>query len=107
MGRRSDFKRRPHDAYHTIDPKAVQALAPHLNGTRTFAEPCAGRGDLVRWLEEAGFHCALASDLSDGVEALTLNDFNGADAIITSPPWTRQLLHPLITHLSSFLPTWL
>ena len=29
------------------------------------------------------------------------------DMFITNPPWTRELLHPLIDHLSSILPTWL
>lgn len=107
MGRRSDFPRRPHDAYQTIDPRAVQVLLPHLNGTRTFAEPCVGKGWLKAWLVGYGLTCVLASDLADGVDALTITDFRGADAIITNTPWTRELLHPLILHFEMFAPTWL
>jgi hypothetical protein len=107
MGRRSDFRRRPHDAYHTIDPRAVRSLKPYLYGVRSFAEPCAGDRDLVDGLEAIGLKCVQQSDLKDGTDALQLTCFNRADAIITNPPWTRQLLHPLILHFSKHLPTWL
>jgi len=30
-----------------------------------------------------------------------------ADMFITNPPWDRDILHPLITHLSDIAPTWL
>jgi hypothetical protein len=108
LAKRSEFKRRPHDAYHTIDPRAVQALKPYLYGVHTFAEPCAGDRDLVEGLENIGLKCVLQSDIiQDGVDALKINDFNKADAIISNPPWTRALLHPLILHFSKHLPTWL
>lgn len=108
MGKRSGFERRPYDAYDTIDGKAVRALMPHLTGVRTFAEPCAGQGALVRWLVmEAGLTCVQQSDIQTGTNALCLTSFNGADCIISNPPWTRQLLHPLILHLQKFAPTWL
>ena len=107
MGRRSDFKRRPHDAYQTIDPRAVQALKPYLNGVRTFAEPCVGQGELLRQLKDTGLMCVLACDILEGIDALQLPNFNGCDAIITNPPWTRQLLHPMILHFQQVAPTWL
>ena len=31
----------------------------------------------------------------------------GASLIITNPPWTRQILHPMIDHFRSMRPTWL
>jgi hypothetical protein len=107
MGRRSNFKRRPQDAYNTIDQRAVERLLPHLNGTKTFAEPCAGRGDLVRQLESAGLRCVHATDISEGVDALKLTLFGGADTIITNPPWSREVLHPMILHFQAVAPTWL
>jgi hypothetical protein len=109
LAKRSDFKRRPHDAYETIDPKAIAALAPHLfdGGVSSFAEPCAGNGALVRALEDIGLSCVLASDLVGGVDALTITDFGKADAIISNPPWSRHLLHPLIIHFAMHKPTWL
>ena len=30
-----------------------------------------------------------------------------AEYFITNPPWTRQILHPIIENLSNQLPTWL
>ena len=109
MGRRCDFKRRPHDAYHTIDPRAVQALAPHIKGVWYYAEPCAGGNHLIHLLNDIGLICVWAFDLFDGVDAmeLTAADVKSADAIITNPPWTRQLLHPMILHFQALKPTWL
>jgi hypothetical protein len=109
MGKRSDFTRRKADAYQTIDPKAVRILLPHLKQRRirTFAEPCIGQGHLAQQLVEAGLVCVLGSDIEGGIDALTLPNFNKADAIITNPPWTRRLLHPLILHFQKHAPTWL
>lgn len=40
--------------------------------------------------------------------ALTLTDAELPGVpIITNPPWTRAVLHPMIAHLSSLRPTWL
>lgn len=112
MGKRSDFQRIAKDAYQTIDPRAVAALVPHLNGVRTFAEPCAGYGHLICQLEDAGFDCEWSSDidhLPDPIDAreITAADLNCVDAIITNPPWSRPLLHELIAHFQSLAPTWL
>jgi hypothetical protein len=108
MGRRSDFPRRPHDDYQTIDPKAVAVLLPYLSGIRTFAEPCCGDGHLMQALVDLGLHCTYASDIRVyGTDALEVTDFGEPDAIITNPPWTRELLHPMIEHFQKFAPTWL
>jgi hypothetical protein len=110
VAKRSDFKRRKHDAYQTIDARAVRLLKPHLRGVRTFAEPCVGAGYLVADLQRLGLECTYRDDVvNDGVDALTLTaaDLNGTDAIITNPPWTRALLHPLILHFQKLKPTWL
>ena len=76
MGKRSSFERRPGDFYATPLP-AVLPLIPHLRGIRTFAEPCAGAGDLVRHLESFGLACAYAGDIASGQDALEL-DYYGA-----------------------------
>lgn len=104
--------RRPQDAYQTIDPRAVQALLPHLDGIKSFAEPCSGEGYLVAQLKAAGLRCHHDSDILDATEdcdafQLTTYDIEGADAIITNPPWTREILHPLIRHFQALKPTWL
>ena len=108
MAKRSSFERRPQDAYQTIDPRAVKALAPHLRyyNYRTFAEPCAGDGHLVRELEkQVGLRCVLKSDIE--VDALTIDSWNGADVIITNPPWNRKTLHRMILHFQKVRPAWL
>lgn len=106
MGKRSAFERRPGDFYPT--PRAaVEPLVPYLRRIRSFAEPCAGDGDLVRHLESFGLHCAYAGDIRTGHDAFALDRYDGADAIITNPPYTRDLMHRLIAHFQRILPTWL
>ena len=72
MGKRSNFERRGADFYPT--PRAaVLPLIPYLRGIRSFAEPCAGAGDLVRHLEEFGLGCIYSGDIRDGQDALALH----------------------------------
>jgi hypothetical protein len=94
------------DAYQTIDPRAVEILAPHLQGVETFAEPCAGEGRLVAQLEGIGLKCEWYSDLTEGVDALD-TFMPPVGAIITNPPWTRDILHRMIVHFQRQAPTWL
>jgi hypothetical protein len=106
MSKRSEFEHRADDFYPT-PRRAADPLIPWLGGIRTFAEPCRGAGDLVRHLEARGLSCVWQSDIKDGRDALTLDSFGAADAIITNPPHTRSVLHPMITHFQRILPTWL
>jgi len=109
MGKRSDFPRIHKDAYQTIDPRAVVALLPYLDGIETFAEPCCGEGYLVRALVRAGLYCDWRSDIREGFDALSLDAIhvNCTDAIITNPPWSRPILHEMIRHFQKLAPTWL
>lgn len=110
MAKRSDFPRRVADAYQTWDTRAVLPLLRHLpKGTR-FIEPCVGEGRLRDHLEAAGHTCDEAHDSE--VDATKTDYLTGklarkADCFITNPPWTRDLLHPIIVNLSNQLPTWL
>lgn len=124
MGKRSDFERRPHDDYET-PAEVVAPLLPHLVGIHRFAEPCAGRGQLIQHLEAAGLTCTYATEyrqaeelrsppltiIKTGVDALAIKPDAirqaRAQAIISNPPWTRQLLHPMIRLFCDILPTWL
>jgi hypothetical protein len=128
MGKRStgEYERQPRDFYRT-PLAAVEPVIPWLRfwGIRTFDEPCAGNGDLAMHLESFGLRCAYAGeittehaqlellnwpprvyqgDIADGVDALTIDHYGGADANITNLPWTRELMHPLITHLQRIAP---
>jgi hypothetical protein len=89
MGKRSNFERVPRDFYPTPFA-AVPPLIPHLRGVRTFAEPCCGNGALVHHLELHGLRCGYAGDISTGQDALALEHYGDADAIITNPPYHRN-----------------
>lgn len=114
MGKRSDFERKALDFYPT-PMAAVKPLLPHLFQKLAFCEPCAGAGHLVRHLEESGFKCASAFDIKpqhDSIRChdasfITKDDLNGADIIITNPPWDRVPLHQIIERCSLIAPTWL
>jgi hypothetical protein len=108
MSKRSSgqFPRRARDFYPT-PAKAVLPLSPHLRGVRTFAEPCAGDGALVRHLESFGLRCTHAGDIATGQDALAVDDYGNIDAIVTNPPWDRALLHRLIAHFQRIAVSWL
>lgn len=111
MGKRSDFERRPQDAYLTFDQRAYPPLLPFLSGVRTFAEPCAGQRHMVRRLEAHGLTCVYQGDIADGRarDALkqTRRSMKDPDVIVSNPPWTRRLLHMLISRFRKIAPTWL
>src|SRR5262245_21525418 len=106
MGKRSSFERVPRDFYPTPHA-AVPPLVPFLRGVRTFAEPCCGDRALVRHLEAHGLRCVDAGDIATGQDALALDHYGAADAIITNPPYTRESMHRLIVHFQRIAQTWL
>jgi len=106
MSKRSNFERREADFYPT-PWSAVVPLIPFLRGIRNFAEPCAGDGALVRHLEAVGLRCVYSGDIRTGQDALTADSYGAVDAIITNPPYTRDLMHRLIAHFQRIAPTWL
>jgi hypothetical protein len=114
MSKRSKkFKRVARDYYPT-PPKAVEPLVRHLPEVFTFWEPCAGDGRLIQHIQQAKpqSECVLATDIDPmnstivAADALELYP-SGIDLIITNPPWSRELLHPLIDHFAGMAPTWL
>jgi hypothetical protein len=82
-------------------------LIPHLHGTRTFAEPCAGDRALVRHLESFDLRCVWQGDIRTGQDALAFDSYGAPDAIITNPPYTRELMHRQIAHFQRIAPAWL
>lgn len=105
MGKRSNFKRRKNDFYET-PYEAILPLLPHLEDYSTFYEPCLGNGALVRHLEANTHRCFGGSDLEIDATTASYNTPE-IDYFITNPPWTRELLHPMILNLSRQLDTWL
>lgn len=112
MGKRSNFSRVARDFYPT-PAEAVAPLLQHLPAGASYVEPCAGRGDLVNHLSRN--KCIFASDITPGVAWVQARDafevvFHSSDEpdlIITNPPWSRDILHPLIRHFATQRPTWL
>lgn len=113
MGKRSTFDRVPRDFYPT-PAEAVKPLLTHLAPGTVFLEPCAGNGVLVNHLQAAGHRCTYAVDIEPHWPTIRLGDarcmsynMDGATCFITNPPWSRDVLHPLIVNLSDQAPTWL
>lgn len=111
MGKRSNFERISKDKYYT--PKAaVEPLLGYLKPNSTFVEPCAGDGALIRHLEEAGHKCHYSCDIEPEHPRIAKRDalnisHVAADYVITNPPWTRSIMHPMIEHFVGLAPTWL
>ena len=116
MGKREEVKKpkSARDFYATIDPDAVIPLLPYIDG-KTYAEPCYGKGDLVRLLGDSA-KCLWKSDIhwQKGVNyqrdatTIDLDTFLGIDLIITNPPFSRSVLLPMLDHLvHSGKPVWL
>ena len=117
-----EFERRPRDFYQT-PLEGVMPLLVHLPHRATFIEPCAGDGRLVRHLGRYGHRCLYACDIlpqpsgsvkiaqRDILQPPLLPDDHQplpqADYIITNPPWSRELLHPMIDVFRRQAPTWL
>lgn len=104
MGKRSDYERIPRDFYPTPH-EAVLPLLPHLKVNSRFCEPCAGNGALIDHLQMYGHRRTAAWDIEpqrfDIDRANALDKLIGnIDYFITNPPWGRDILHPLIRHLS-------
>src|SRR6516162_439366 len=103
MGKRSSFERREADFYPT--PRAaVLPLIPYLRGIKAFAEPCAGDGDLIQHLESFGLRCVYSGDIRFGQDALAIDSYGAVDAVITNPPFVRELMHRLILHFQRIAP---
>lgn len=110
MGKRSDFKTRKHDKYPTPE-EAMRFVLPYLKPGTAFCEPCAGDGRMVGYLLNAGLRCTSAWDthprhkMVKRLDARTTRDLR-AMIYVTNPPWTREIMHPIIDNLSAHLPSW-
>ena len=114
MGKRSEFEHRKNDFYPT-PIEAVQPLIPFLPKEKfSFYEPCAGDGRLVTYLQSLSAGISIGhSDVDPQCDWVGCKDAFDVfvplktNYIITNPPWSRWLLHPMIEHFSKQAPTWL
>ena len=94
------FTKRKQDAYYT-PANAVEPLQLHLDSHR-YIEPCWGDGAIPRAI---GVDPVYAYDINgnapdgDMDATTTMYATFGTDYFITNPPWTRDILHPLMTNL--------
>lgn len=107
MGKRSDFKRNKADKYRT-PPEGMFPLRPYLKPGATFIDPCAGDGRIARHIPG----CVQQFDLEPDDLFMAIGDALSAvlvpcDYICTNPPWSRNVLHPMITRFRQHAPTWL
>lgn len=112
MGKRSQFEKRPRDYYQT--PFAAVEPLRGLSGF-TYCEPCAGDGRLVEHLEKVipDALCVYAFDVepqADWVgkkDALTMTgeDVANCQMIVTNPPYSWNVLKPLMDRWLSLRPT--
>lgn len=117
MGKRDNdkFDRKPRDFYATIDPAAVNALVDHLPLPCVFIEPCAGAADLIKELERhTGVTCNMACDVEPQTSSVWKTDcldIKGVapvvNCFITNPPYSWDMLKPILDHLPTLRPTWL
>lgn len=119
MGKRDNdkFERNKRDYYATIDPAAVNALIDHLPLPVDFIEPCAGAGDLIKELvKHHGVYCQGAWDIEPSGAMVAKIDClsvpadalsNSLSCFITNPPFSWDMLKPILDHLPTLKPTWL
>jgi hypothetical protein len=101
MGKRSDFPRHPRDDYAT-PAEAFQPLIRHLDN-RLVLEPCPGAGALVEHIRNAGLSVVAV----EGDARTLVYQKKYPCVFVTNPPWTREVLHPIIVNLSDQATTWL
>jgi hypothetical protein len=113
VGKRSGFPIRELDHYPTPFA-AVLPLISHLraDSVRRFVEPCSGDGHLVQHLSQFGIHCVFQGDIRSGFDALDMTrewyERQGADCLLTNPPWSRHVMHALLFSFVAVAPvTWL
>lgn len=110
MGKRSNFKRMKGDFYET--PKEAFANFPIKYIAPRISEPCAGNGAIVDILNSYGRLVSHKSDIDpkrSDIEQADVFDltFEDIDVVITNPPWSRDILHPMIEHLANHVETYL
>lgn len=113
MGKRTDYERRPRDAYFT--PREAVEPLKELLGPTTFCEPCAGDGRLAHHIEDLVPEslCVYALDIEPQADwilrgdALSLTDesLEYCQMIITNPPFQWSLLKPMMELWISLRPT--
>ena len=118
MGKRSDFVKKPRDAYFTPEKAftpIIEDLIEQYDGGVIFCEPCAGNAALIKHVEKwvPGSVCIFAMDLEPQAEGILKGDsstlsgenLENCDLIITNPPFSWNVLQPMLDRWIKLLPT--
>lgn len=107
--KKDDLFRNKNDLYRT-PPIAAYVLEKYTDIPQNVVEPCAGYGNLSVELQRTG-HNVISYDLNEypdslieihtGKDALTLEKQGGYDAVITNPPYHKDLPRKLIEKFTS------
>ncbi len=114
MSKRSSMEKIPRDFYPTTDPSAIPPKLIEFIRGKSYASPCYGDGDLEDLLMDVAV-CRWRSDIRKTVgsskvwDALSLSkhELGRCDIILENPPFSRDVLLPMIDHFTSLKPTWL
>lgn len=102
------------DYWPTIDPDCInEGILPFFK-SRVYAEVCYGEGHLEGHLEGISL-CKWRSDIRETLDGckvmdaldITKEDLLGVDHIVTNPPYSWDMLEPLLDYLPKVKPTWL
>ncbi len=97
--KKDDPNRNKNDLYPT-PPLATYILHKYVNLPRNILEPCAGRGNISAELIRHGYNVKSTDlyeyeptlcNIETGVDILKLPKQNGYDALITNPPYHKDL----------------
>jgi hypothetical protein len=103
--RRPNLPPRERDEWST-PLRAVVPLLKFLDPDTKFIEPCAGPGELIGHLEQAGHRCIGSYDLPTDARTTSYAIEPGA-IFITNVPWRRQFgMNDIISNLSDQAPLW-
>ena len=97
--KKDDPNRKENDLYPT-PPLATYVLQKYVSLPKNIVEPCAGRGNISIELQRCGFNVAsfdlyqynpTLCAIQTGVDVLSLPKQVGYDALVTNPPYHKDL----------------
>ncbi len=103
MSKRDDKHDRVERDFYPTPAEVTLRLAPYLTDVKTFGEPMAGDGAIIRPLEGLKKICAYAADIAPQGRFLeqgglvkdvfdtTAHDFRDCNVLVTNPPWPSPL----------------
>lgn len=101
------------DYWPTIDKDCINEGIANFLRNRPYAEVCYGEGHLEELIGDLA-PCKWRSDIRETLPCSVVMDaldiskdhLRGVDQIVTNPPYSWELLQPLLEYLPGLKPTW-